>query len=103
MLANEVADADADTEQLRQQVEREAALVASTKAMDIKLSRAASRTLQAEMLRRVERGPLSRACRPRRRGGRQGVRWGAPMRTVFCCGMWHGISGPGRKQKFATR
>lgn len=37
-------------------MERVAALAASTKAMDVKLSREASRTLQAEMMRRIERG-----------------------------------------------
>jgi len=69
-----------------QQVEREAALSASTKAMDVKLSREASRALQAEMLRRIERG-LCPA--PAALVGEAVAK--AFMRTVFCCGTvaWH--------------
>jgi len=40
--------------QLRQQIEREATLMSSVRAMDIKLGRAASKVLQTEMLRRIE-------------------------------------------------
>ena len=53
LLANEVADIGTDA---REQVEREAALAASTKAMNVKLSREASRALQAQMMRRLEHG-----------------------------------------------
>jgi hypothetical protein len=55
MLASEVADADAETAALARQLDREAVLAASTKAMDVRLSREASRALQAEMMRRIER------------------------------------------------
>ena len=56
MLASEVENYGADAEALSQQIEREAALAASTRAMDVRLSREASRALQDEMLRRMERG-----------------------------------------------
>jgi hypothetical protein len=55
MLAGEVADCNADVAALAQQVDREASLVASTKAMDVRLSREASRVLQAEMMCQIER------------------------------------------------
>jgi hypothetical protein len=55
MLRGEVADCNADVASLAEQVDREAALAASTKAMDLKLSRSASKTLQAKMMRRIER------------------------------------------------
>ena len=69
-----------------QQVEREAALAASTKAMEVKLSREASRALQAEMLRRIERGHCPA---PAALVGEAVAK--AFMRTVFCCGTvaWH--------------
>ena len=49
MLSDEVVAADADVAALAQQIDREAALAASTKAMD------ASRVLQGEMMRRIDR------------------------------------------------
>jgi hypothetical protein len=55
MLQGEIADCNADVSALAEQVDREAALAASTRAMDVRLSREASRALQAEMLRRIER------------------------------------------------
>jgi hypothetical protein len=55
MLSGEVAAADADVAALAQQVEAEASLAASTKAMNIRLSREASDQLQGEMMRRIER------------------------------------------------
>jgi len=54
MLAGQAEDYGAEAEVLRQQVEREAALAASTKAMDVRLSREASQVLQAEMMFRLE-------------------------------------------------
>lgn len=45
MLASEVENYGADLEALSQQIEREAALAASTRAMDVRLSREASRAL----------------------------------------------------------
>ena len=55
MLSDEVVAADADVAALAQQIDREAALAASTKAMDVRLTREASRVLQGEMMRRIDR------------------------------------------------
>lgn len=55
MLAGEITDCNSDLAALAQQADREAALAASTKAMDLRLSREASAQLQSEMLRRIER------------------------------------------------
>jgi len=56
LMASEIAAADTDVQALRTQVEQEAALVKSTRTMDVRLSRSASQILQAEMMRRIERG-----------------------------------------------
>jgi hypothetical protein len=54
MLAGEAAACDADVPASAKQVEAEASLAASTRAMDVRIDRQASRALQAEMLRRIE-------------------------------------------------
>ena len=56
MMAVEVAAADVDVESLRAQVEQEAALAQTTKAMQVRIPRRAAAVLAAEVERRIARG-----------------------------------------------
>ena len=54
LIAGEVAAADIDVRMMQQQIAQEEALAASTKAMDVRLTREASRILHVEMMRQIE-------------------------------------------------
>lgn len=95
-MAGEIAAADADADALRQQVEQEAALASSTKAMNVKLSREASRALQAEMMPRIERDYCPAPAALVGEAVAKAFAGGAPMRTVFCCGMCTASPDQGR-------
>ena len=80
--------------------EQEAALARTTKPMQVRIPRRAASVLAAEVERRIARGVYPSAESLIGEAVTKAFAGGRAHETVFCCGMWHGISGSGRLQTF---